>query len=115
MKYFVILDLEWTSWQGNYYGKYNQSERRSSNQQKEIIQIGAIKISKSFKIIKKLNVYVKPKINPSLSKYIIKLTGITQKIINNKGLDFKDAFDIFYKFIKNGKVICNGNDGRIMN
>jgi len=115
MKYFIILDLEWTSWRGNYYGKYKQHEKRSSNQKKEVIQIGAIKIDKKFKIIKKLNIYVKPKINPKLSKYIIKLTRITQKTIDSKGLDFKDAFNIFYKFIKKSKVFCNGNDGSVIN
>ena len=114
MKYFVILDLEWTSWQGNYYGENNQYERRSKNQKKEIIQIGGIKVNKNFKIIKKLNICVKPKINPKLSKYIIKLTGITQKIIDNKGLDFKDAFNIFQKFTNKKKIICNGTDENIL-
>ena len=114
MKYFVILDLEWTSWRGNYYGKYNQYERRSSNQQKEIIQIGALKVNKNFKIIKKLNIYVKPKINPKLSRYIIKLTSITQRTIDSKGLNFKEAFNIFQKFTKKNKIICNGTDENIL-
>ena len=115
MKTFVILDLEWTSWAGNYYGKFKQYEKRSAKQKREIIQIGAIKIDKNFKVIRKLNIYIKPKINPKLSKYIIKLTRISQKTVDNKGLDFKDAFNIFYKFIKNSKVISNGNDGEIVN
>lgn len=114
MRNFIIMDLEWTSWHGNYYGKYNQFEKRSAKQKKEIIQIGAIKINKDFKIIKKLNIYVKPKINPKLSRYIIKLTGITQTTIDKKGLNFKDAFNIFQKFTKKNKIICNGADENIL-
>jgi len=114
MSNFVIMDLEWTSWHGNYYGKYNQFEKRSAKQKKEIIQIGAIKINKDFQIIKKLNIYVKPKINPKLSRYIIKLTGITQGTIDNKALNFKDAFNIFEKFTKKNKIICNGTDENIL-
>lgn len=114
MSYFVIVDLEWTSWHGNYYGKYKQFEKRSAKQKKEIIQIGAIKINKDFKIIKKLNIYVKPKINPKLSRYIIKLTRITQKTIDSKGLNFKKAFNIFYNFAKKSKIICNGADENIL-
>jgi inhibitor of KinA sporulation pathway (predicted exonuclease) len=108
------MDLEWTSWQNNYFGKYKQFEKRSAKQKKEVIQIGAIKINENFKIIKKLNIYVKPKINPELSKYIIQLTGITQKTIDSKGLNFKEAFNIFYKFTKKSKIICNGTDENIL-
>jgi inhibitor of KinA sporulation pathway (predicted exonuclease) len=115
MKYYIITDLEWTSWKGNYTGKYKQYEKRSKKQKKEIIQIGAIKINEKFKIIKKINIYIKPRINPILSKYIIKLTGITQKTIVKKGLDFKNAFKIFSNFIKKNKIICNGSDEKIMN
>ena len=76
MKYYIVVDLEWMSWKNNYYGRFLEKEKRKSWQKKEIIQIGAIKFDKNFKIIKKLNIYVKPKINPKLSKYIIKLTSI---------------------------------------
>lgn len=115
MNYYIITDLEWTSWKGNYTGKYKQYEKRSKKQKKEIIQIGAIKITRNFKIIKSLNIYIKPKINFKLSKYIIRLTGITQKTIDKKGLDFKIAFKIFYNFINKNKIICNGNDEKVMN
>jgi inhibitor of KinA sporulation pathway (predicted exonuclease) len=114
MHHFIILDLEWTSWKGNYYGKNKQYEKRSAKQKEEIIQIGAVKINQNFKLIKKLSIYVKPKINPKLSKYIMKLTHISQKTIDSRGLSFKNAFNIFSKFTKKSQIICNGTDEKIM-
>lgn len=115
MKYYIVVDLEWMSWKNNYYGKFLEKEKRKKWQKKEIIQIGAIKFDKNYKIKKKLNILVKPKINPKLSKYIIKLTHITQRSIDKKGLDFKNAFKIFCKFTQKSKIICNGNDEKILN
>jgi len=115
MKYYIVVDLEWMSWKNNYYGRFLEKEKRKNWQKKEIIQIGAIKFDKNYKIKKKLNILVKPKINPKLSKYIIKLTHITQESIEKKGLNFADAFKIFCKFTKKSKIICNGNDENIFN
>ncbi len=65
MKKYVILDLEWTSWKGNYCG--NNQEKRKSWQKREIIQIGAVKFDKNYKIIDKLNIYVKAMFNPIIN------------------------------------------------
>ena len=62
MKKSVVIDLEWTSWRGNYFGKNFLKEKRKKWQKKEIIQIGAIKFDSGFNIIEKFNVYVKPTI-----------------------------------------------------
>ena len=78
MKEFVIIDLEWTSWKENYNKRKDTFNRRKVWQKKEIIQIGAIRFNKYYKILDTLNLYVKPKFNPILSNYIIKLTGISQ-------------------------------------
>ena len=63
MKKFIIVDLEWTSWEGNYLGKNFAIEKRKNWQKKEIIQIGAIKFNKYYKILDSLNLYVKPLFN----------------------------------------------------
>ena len=99
MKNFVITDFEWTSWKGNYTGKYLEKEKRQKWQKKEIIQIGAIKVNENFKIEKKLNIYVKPVFNPVLSEYIKDLTGLRQSLIDKKGVEFKIAFKSLIKLI----------------
>ena len=114
MKKYVIIDFEWTSWSGNYYGQNYSMEKRKIWQKKEIIQIGAIKFNRNFKIIDKLNIYVKPKYNPVLGNYIKKLTGITQKKLLTKGVDFIQSYKILKKFCNNNKIFSNGDDNLIL-
>ena len=88
-------------------------KKESSGKKKEIIQIGALKFNKNYKILDKLNLYVRPRYNPVLSKYIKNLTGITQKKLDKKGLQFKKSYKIFKKFSKRNKILCNGDDNSI--
>jgi len=112
MKRYIILDLEWTSWKGNYYG--NNQEKRKSWQKKEIIQIGAVKFDKNYKIIDKLNIYVRPIFNPILSEYIKNLTRISQKKLEKTGMTFTQSYQIVDKFCKGAKIFSNGDDNFIM-
>ena len=84
----------------------------------EIIQIGIcqLKIKKNnFLINKKLNIYVKPKFNSQLPKYFIHLTGITQKLVDTKGLFFIDAIKSVKKFIlPKSFVLTNGADESVL-
>ncbi len=117
MSNFVIVDFEWTSWAGNFssfYGKDLRLEKRKDWQKREIIQIGAIKFNSKYKIISKLNLFVKPTINPKLSNYIKKLTGISQRKIDTKGKDFKNSFKKLKKFCTKCKVLANGEDEKIL-
>jgi inhibitor of KinA sporulation pathway (predicted exonuclease) len=110
MKSFIIVDLEWTSWRDN-----SKKKIREKWQKREIIQIGAIKVNNKYKIINKLNIFVKPKFNPILSNYIKKLTNITQNKIDKDGVTFDKAYKKFISFSKRTKIISNGNDGKILN
>jgi len=96
---FIIFDTEFTSWEGsrerNWSDKYEE---------RELVQIGALKVKKlktTIKVVKKLNIYIKPRINPILSDYFKKLTGIEQSTIDKKGMRFTEAMKIFYRFCKN--------------
>ena len=114
MREYVILDLEWTSWRGNYFGKSLFFHKRKAWQKQEIIQIGAIKFDKNYKIINKLNIYVKPIFNPILSDYIKNLTGISQKKLEKTGMTFAQSYKIVKKFCKGTKIFSNGDDNFIM-
>ena len=107
MKNYTVIDLEWTSWKNNYFGKYKELEKRELWQKKEIIQIGAVKFNKNFRIKKLLNIIVKPKINKKLSKHIISLTSLTDEIISKKGYNFLDAYKKLIKVLNIKKILEN--------
>ena len=83
---FIIFDTEYTAWEGS-----QQRNWSGENEYMELVQIGALKVIKTdttIKVVKKFNIYVKPKKNPELSEYFINLTGITQNIIDKKAVTF---------------------------
>ena len=110
---FIIFDTEFTAWEGSMERNWS-----GENEYKELIQISAFRIKKkgdTIGITKKINIYVLPRINRNLSDYFIKLTGITQEIIDKKGIPFKQAMAEFYRFCKNEKdekypLYSMGND-----
>ena len=120
-KNFIIFDTEFTAWKGS-----NNRNWSKKNEYKELVQIGALKIEKinknskqKLKIVDKLSIFIKPKINPILSEYFIELTGITQKYIENKGVSLSKALSLFYKFSKDDKgnnipLYSYGNDYEII-
>ena len=106
---YVIFDLEYTAWDG--------ADRRLKSAEREVIQIGAIKINfdhNDINIVSTFQEFVKPTVNPQLSDYIINLTGITQKNIEEQGLALNKAlnkFEIFCSYGKN-KTFSWGDDSR---
>ena len=109
---FILFDTEFTAWQGSQKRNWSLSWEH-----KELISISALKVKKKknkLEIIDKFNCYIKPRINKQLSNYIIKLTGITQKKIDTKGLYFIKALRKFYKFSKNLPLYSYGNDYTII-
>ncbi len=110
---FIIFDTEFTAWEGSMQRGWS-----GQNEHREIVQISAIRIKKkknNIAITKKLNIYVLPRINRNLSTYFTELTGITQETLEKKGIPFKQAMTIFYRFCKNEKdekypLYSMGND-----
>ena len=105
---FILFDIEYTAWEGSQKRNWSYDY-----EYKEIICISALKINNNnnqLNIIDKFNYYIKPKINPILSNYIIKLTGITQNIINTQAYDFIEILEKFYIFCENYNIYSYGND-----
>lgn len=69
MKYFVF-DLEASCWNDN------------SQHRQEIIEIGACIVDEYGRLDKTFSSFIKPVVNPSLSKYCKSLTGITQEEVD---------------------------------
>ena len=93
---FVILDLEYTAWEGSIARQWP-----GKNEHREIIEIGALLvklIEGKYHIKDIFNELVIPKKNKKLSTYITDLTGITNRNINESGVLFDSAFyNFFYR------------------
>ena len=106
---FYIFDLEWTAWPDS-----NENNWSAPGEYREIVEIGAIKIirHKNMLVIdEEFSCLVLPCINKQLSKYFINLTGIHQSELDEKGLNFQKALDLFCSFINLDKRIYSfGSD-----
>lgn len=114
---FVIVDTEFTAWQGS-----NKRGWSLDWEHQEIVQIAALKIgydkqSNSFKQLGEFNQFVRPVINPILSDYFIELTGITQSVVDEYGVGFDDALDLFNHFCEAEQtvLISWGRDDIVLN
>ncbi len=112
MKDAIILDTEFTAWEGS-------QERGWSEpwEHREIIQVGAIRINpKTFEDTREVfDVLIKPTINPELSDYITKLTSITNEDIAKRGVSFTDAAKSFHKYSDDANIFSFGGDCHVIN
>ena len=84
---FIIFDLEATCWRGHPPGGAN-----------EIIEIGAYKIDRNGMILDEFNIFIKPTVNPKLSKFCQKLTSIKQNDVD-RASHFPTAIEEFKEWI----------------
>lgn len=111
MASYVIYDIEFTAWQGS-------RERNWSEpwEHREIIQIAAASVEISDEgcfAHSYFDTYIKPLKNPTLSEYVVKLTGITQDLIDREGVNFNTALSQFAEFCGNrleGGTLSYGPD-----
>ena len=111
---FVVLDTEFTAWQGSMQRQWSESWEH-----REIIQIAAVKVQANgthIRIVDTLNELVQPVINPQLSDYVMALTGIAQHTLDNTAVDFPSSLQQFWHFCRNGTlpVVSWGNDGVVL-
>lgn len=89
----VIIDCEWT------YCDTPVRNTKGNTIEREIIQIGCVKISEDLKIIDKLKINVCPVASAKVSQKVTKLTGITYKDLKAHGSRFKAAYNRLLSFI----------------
>ena len=78
---------------------------------KEVVQIGAVKLDAvSFAVVEEFDMLVKPRFNPALSPYFEKLTGITSRMVAERGVDFEVAHVLFADFVGAGPICAFGHD-----
>lgn len=94
-KEIVILDLEWTSWEGSLERWWT-----GPGEHREVVQIGAVVVEtdRDFTELSSFQVLIKPLLNPNLSDHFIHLTRITQDKIEVEGITFPEAFQQFQEW-----------------
>lgn len=80
----------------------------------EIVQIGAVKVDRSYYPLETFNVLVRPRLNPVLSPYLEKLTGITNEALAARGVDFAEAYEAFVRFSAGLPIASFGRDDRVL-
>ena len=105
----MVFDLEFTSWPGS-----NERNWSLPNEDREIIQIGAVKIETTgdMREVDSFQILVRPLKNPILSDYIVNLTEITQEKVEKEGILFPLALSRFINFIGEHPIdiLSNGRD-----
>lgn len=91
-----MFDLEWTAWEGSQARNWS-----GPGELQEIVEIGAVLLDAEdgLREIGALSVLVRPQRNPLLSGYFIRLTGITQEMVEREGHSFPAAFAAFCRFV----------------
>lgn len=107
---FVVLDTEFTAWEGSMQRQWSEPWEH-----REIIQIAAVKVQASrtgIRIIETFNELVQPVINQQLSDYVVALTGIEQHTLEDLAVDFPSSLHQFWQFCHDGvlPVVSWGND-----
>jgi inhibitor of KinA sporulation pathway (predicted exonuclease) len=106
----VIFDLEFTAWEGSMASRWTRPGELT-----EVIQIGAVKLdAASLKEVGAFEMLVKPRVNPILSEYLVALTGIDNKQLAARGVDFITAYRAFLDFTDASHAWAHGRDDLIM-
>lgn len=107
--YAVVYDLEFTAWDGSMARRW-----MAPGEYKEILQIGAVKVSDKFEPIESLNLLVRPRLNPVLSDFIQRLTGVTNAMLDERSVDFTEAYCSFASFAGSLPIIAFGRDDLVL-
>jgi inhibitor of KinA sporulation pathway (predicted exonuclease) len=106
----VIFDLEFTAWEGSMASRWTRPGELT-----EVVQIGAVKLdAASLKEVGAFEMLVKPRVNPILSDYLVALTGIDNKQVAARGVDFITAYRAFLDFTVASHAWAHGRDDLII-
>lgn len=108
---FVVFDLEMTAWEGSFARDWS-----GPGEFPEIVQIGAVRIETvpAWRETAALDILVRPKFCPVLSRYFTALTGIDQAQVDASGIPFAEALQRFAGFVGRDPALAFGRDGPIL-
>jgi DNA polymerase III epsilon subunit-like protein len=106
----IVFDLEFTAWDGSMRHRWLRP-----GEFKEVVQIGAVKLdAATLDVVDRFDVLVKPRINPVISDYLEKLTGITNAELRTQGRDFADGYRDFLNFADGAILSAFGRDDLVL-
>jgi len=106
----IVWDLEFTSWEGAQARDWS-----GPGEEKEIVQIGAVRLSPTFEEIAAFDLLVLLRLNPILSDYFKALTGLSQERLEADGVSWPEALSRFSAFCHGaGLILANGSDGEVL-
>src|ERR1700761_5081385 len=106
----VLFDLEYTAWEGSMANRWLRP-----GEFREVVQIGAVKVDAvTLQTIAELDVLARPRINKTLSPYFENLTGITNSMLAESGMDFREAYMRFVAFAAGAPVVSFGHDDHVL-
>lgn len=108
---FVVADLEYTAWEGSLANGWS-----APGEFREIVQIGAVRVARAdgLREADAFAVLVRPTLNPSLSDYFTRLTGITNDDLARGGVSLPEALDSFAAFAGDLPILTHGGDDRVV-
>lgn len=110
MRDIIIFDTEFTTWEGAMARNWS-----GPGEYRELVQIGALRFNlNSFTIEDEFEVLIKPKRNPVLSDYFIRLTSITQEMLAAGGMELCDGIAAFQQFARDDRWASYGGDSSIL-
>ncbi|MGN1113381.1 MAG: exonuclease domain-containing protein [Acutalibacteraceae bacterium] len=95
---YVILDLEWN-------GTFSRRRKKYVN---EIIDIGAVKLDESLRVIDSYSMLITPQIGKKLNKYVQELTHISIDELESAQHTFTHALSRFNEFAENSVILTWG-------
>lgn len=105
----VVYDLEFTAWDGSMARRW-----LAPGEFKEVVQIGAVKVTSAFSPIERFDCLIRPRLNPHLSDYLSKLTGITNEEVAARAVDFEEGYRRFVSFAGMLPIIAFGRDDLVL-
>ena len=94
----IVFDLEWNQ---SPIGQAGEHPRMPF----EIIEIGAVKLDEHYHIIDEFRRLIKPKLYPTLHKYIRNILNYDEKELRKTGVDFKVACSDFLRWCETDESI----------
>jgi len=106
----VLFDTEFTAWPDSMANRW-----LAPGEFREIVQIGAVKIdAKNLEPVGEFEILVRPRFNPVLSDYFVELTGITNEAVKTRGVDFREAYNLFIAFVGHNRMGAFGRDDLVL-
>ncbi|MGW0706745.1 3'-5' exonuclease [Streptomyces sp. NPDC002643] len=97
--------MEFTTWPGA-----AEEDWSAPGQLREIVQIGALRLTEDHVVVEEFETLVHPVVNPLLSPFFTTLTGIDQPTLDRDGIPPARAISDFLGFCQGGPALSYGND-----